>query len=405
MLAVRRQRRTQAPQRPRVDVQGVRSRPGPGHQRGGQRRQGRRTGGISLWSAGKTGTRPGTAQRSRNPPEAAHTARVGAGGNPGPLGLGGCQDMARTLAAGWSEGDEVVVTRLDHDANIRPWVQAAERAGVTVRRADFDPATGELTADHIRAQLSDRTRLVAVTAASNLIGTMPPVTEIARLVHEAGALLYVDGVHHTAHAPVDVRVLGADFFVCSPYKFLGPHHGVLAASPELLETLRPDKLLPSSDAVPERFELGTLPYELLAGTRAAVDVLAGLGGPADGGRRTRLGAAYEAIGAHEARLRARLEEGLAALDGVTVHSRAARRTPTLLLTFEGRSTEDAYRFLAGRNVHAPSGHFYALEASRHLGLGDTGGLRVGLACYTSDEDVDRLLDGLGDFLKETPAAH
>ncbi|MFD5378616.1 cysteine desulfurase-like protein [Streptomyces griseoincarnatus] len=314
-------------------------------------------------------------------------------------------DAARTLAAGWAEGDEVVVTRLDHDANIRPWVQAAERTGATVRRADFDPATGELTADHVRAQLSPRTRLVAVTAASNLIGTMPPVAEIARLVHEAGALLHVDGVHYTAHAPVDVRALGADFFVCSPYKFLGPHHGVLAAAPELLETLRPDKLLPSSDAVPERFELGTLPYEFLAGTRAAVDVLAGLGGPGDGDRRARLGAAYEAIGAHEARLRTRLEEGLAALDGVTVHSRAARRTPTLLVTLDGRRTEDAYRFLAGRNVHAPSGHFYALEASRHLGLGDTGGLRVGLACYTSDEDVDRLLEGLAAFLKESPAAH
>ncbi|MET9370882.1 cysteine desulfurase-like protein [Streptomyces griseoflavus] len=311
-------------------------------------------------------------------------------------------DFSRTLAAGWSPGDEVVVTRLDHDSNIRPWVQAAERAGATVRHAGFDPDTGELTADDIRERLSGRTRLVAVTAASNLIGTIPPIAEIARIVHEAGALLYVDGVHYTAHALVDVGALGADFFVCSPYKFLGPHHGVLAARPELLETLHPDKLLPSSDAVPERFELGTLPYEFLAGTRAAVDFLAGLSGQPDGDRRARLARTYELLEEHEAVLRDRLEKGLAALDGVTVRSRAARRTPTLLLTFDGHRTEDAYRFLAERGVHAPSGSFYALEASRHLGLGDTGGLRVGLAPYTDTEDVDRLLAGLAAFL-ERPA--
>ncbi len=311
-------------------------------------------------------------------------------------------DFSRTLAAGWSPGDEVVVTRLDHDSNIRPWVQAAERAGATVRHAGFDPDTGELTADDIRERLSGRTRLVAVTAASNLIGTIPPIAEIARIVHEAGALLYVDGVHYTAHALVDVGALGADFFVCSPYKFLGPHHGVLAARPELLETLHPDKLLPSTDAVPERFELGTLPYEFLAGTRAAVDFLAGLSGQPGGDRRARLTRTYELLEEHEAVLRDRLEKGLAALDGVTVHSRAARRTPTLLITFDGHRTEDAYHFLAERGVHAPSGSFYALEASRHLGLGDTGGLRVGLAPYTDVDDIDRLLAGLEAFL-ERPA--
>ena len=235
-------------------------------------------------------------------------------------------EFSRTLAKTWQPGDEVVVTRLDHDANIRPWVQAAAAAGATVRWADFDPATGELTVDDVRAVLTGRTRLVAVTAASNLIGTRPAIAEISRLAHEAGALSYVDGVHYAAHSLVDLDALGADFFVCSPYKFLGPHHGVLAARPELLETLRPDKLLPSTDAVPERFELGTLPYEFLAGTRAAVD------------------------------------------------------------------------FLAERGVHAPSGSFYAIEASRRLGLGDSGGLRMGLAPYNSTEDVDRLLGGLSEFL-------
>ncbi|MFE7036174.1 cysteine desulfurase-like protein [Streptomyces sp. NPDC057621] len=307
-------------------------------------------------------------------------------------------EFSRTLAKAWSPGDEVVVTRLDHDANIRPWVQAAEQAGATVRWADFDPATGELTADDIRAVLSPRTRLVAVTAASNLIGTRPPIAEICGLAHEVGALTYVDGVHHAAHGLVDLEELGADFFVCSPYKFFGPHHGVLAARPELLETLSPDKLLPSTDVVPERFELGTLPYEFLAGTEAAVDFLAGLDTGATGTRRQRLASAFTALEAHEQTLRTQLDKGLAALPGVQLHSRAADRTPTVLLTFESRPAAEAYSFLAERDVHAPAGSFYAIEASRRLGLGDTGGLRIGLAPYNSAEDIERLLTGLAEFL-------
>jgi cysteine desulfurase family protein (TIGR01976 family) len=307
-------------------------------------------------------------------------------------------DLARTLAQTWGPGDEIVVTRLDHDANIRPWVRAAEAVGATVRWAPFDPETGGLTADDVAGQLSGATRLVAVTGASNLLGTRPPVAEIAALVHGAGALLAVDGVHLTAHAPVDVPALGADFYTCSPYKFLGPHCGVLAADPALLETLAPAKLLPSSDDVPERFELGTLPYELLAGTTAAVDFLAGLSPTSSGSRRERLLAAMGAIEAFEDELRVVLEEELAALPAVRLWSRAAQRTPTLLLTFDGRDAADAYRFLAERGVNAPAGSFYALEASRWLGLGDTGGLRVGLAPYTDRDDVDRLISGLRDFL-------
>ncbi|WP_097956348.1 MULTISPECIES: cysteine desulfurase-like protein [Streptomyces] len=310
-------------------------------------------------------------------------------------------DFSRTLSGTWSPGDEVVVSRLDHDANIRPWVQAAERAGAVVRWADFDPSTGELSPEAVGAQLTGRTRLVAVTGASNLIGTRPDIPAIARLAHGAGALLYVDGVHLTAHHPVDVERLGADFFVCSPYKFFGPHHGVLAARPELLGALRPDKLAPSTDAVPERFELGTLPYESMAGTRAAVDFLAGLGAGAKaaGGRRERLRSAYAAIDAHETELRESIEKAVGELGGVTVHSRAAERTPTLLLTFEGRDAADAYRSLARSGVHAPAGSFYALEASRHLGLGDSGGLRVGLCAYNDTDDVERLLTGLSDWLR------
>jgi cysteine desulfurase family protein (TIGR01976 family) len=324
------------------------------------------------------------------------------GGDPGGVVFGRSAtaltyDLSRVLSAGWEPGDEVVVTRLDHDANIRPWVQAAAARGATVRWADFDPATGELDPAVVGALLSPSTRLVAVTGASNLIGTRPDVAAITALAHAAGALTWVDGVHLTAHAPVDVEALGADFFVCSPYKFLGPHCGCLVAAPALLETLHPDKLLPSTDAVPERFELGTLPYELLAGTTAAIDFLAGIAVP-DGDRRSRLVASMAALEDHEDRLRARIEDGLRALPGVTLWSRAARRTPTLLVTFAGRAAADAYRFLAERGVNAPAGSFYALEASRHLGLGDSGGLRVGLAPYTDDGDVDRLLAGLKEFL-------
>jgi cysteine desulfurase family protein (TIGR01976 family) len=306
-------------------------------------------------------------------------------------------DIARTLADGWSAGDEVLVSRLDHDANVRPWVIWAERAGATVRWIDFDPESAELTPQHVADQLTERTRLVAVTGASNLLGTRPDLPPIAELVHGAGALLYVDGVHLAAHAGIDIAALGADFFACSPYKFFGPHFGVLAASPALLETLNPDKLLPSTDAVPERFELGTLPYELLAGTTAAVDFIAGLGGALSGTRRERILASMAAVDEHEDRLRARIETALAELETVTLHSRARHRTPTLLLTFAGRSAADAYRFLAELDINAPAGTFYAYEPARRLGLGE-GGLRVGLAPYNDDSDVDLLLDGLAKFL-------
>jgi cysteine desulfurase family protein (TIGR01976 family) len=305
-------------------------------------------------------------------------------------------DIARTLATTWEPGDEVVVTSLDHDANIRPWVLAAEAVGARVRWAEFDPDTAELSAEAVAEVLSPRTRLVALTAASNLLGTCPPVRAITDLAHEAGALTYVDGVHATAHLPMHVDAMGADFFVCSPYKFLGPHCGTLAAAPALLEGLWPQKLLPSPDVVPERFELGTLPYELLAGTTAAIDFLAGLG--AGETRRDRLVVAMGAIGDHEDRLRERIEHGLARLPGVTVLSRAAHRTPTLLVTFAEQEPAAAYAFLAERGVHAPAGTFYALEPSRRLGLGDTGALRIGLAPYVDDTDVDRLLAGLTEFL-------
>jgi len=304
-------------------------------------------------------------------------------------------DLARALAKQWGPGDEVVVTRLDHDANIRPWVDAARGAGATVRWADPDRTTGELPVEAVAGQLSDRTRVVAVTAASNLVGTRPDVAAIAAAAHDAGALVHVDGVHLTPHAPVDVRALGADLYACSPYKFFGPHLGVLVADPALLETVHPDKLLPSTDAVPERFELGTLPYELLAGTTAAVDVIADLV-PGEGDRRSRVLASMAAAEEHEERLFARLLDGLRSTAGVVLHGSPARRTPTALFRVEGRAPKEVYELLAARGVNAPAGSFYALEAARWMGLGDAGAVRAGLAPYTDDGDVDRLLEGVAE---------
>ncbi len=302
-------------------------------------------------------------------------------------------DIARTLAQDWGPGDEIVVSRLDHDADVRPWVIHAERAGARIRWAEFDPATGEMSPQDVLRHVGPATRLVALTGASNLIGTRPDLAAVAAGVHEHDALFYVDGVHLTAHAPVDVVAIGCDFYACSPYKFLGPHLGVLAASPELLETLHPDKLLPATNVVPERFELGTLPYELLAGVTAAVDLLADLV-PSEGTRRERVLASMAALEDYEDALHARMREDLESIPGITLYSNAKHRTPTETFTIEGYDGEDISAFLAERGVNAPCGNFYALEVSRWLGLGDAGGVRVGLAPYSNDEDVDRLISGL-----------
>jgi cysteine desulfurase family protein (TIGR01976 family) len=310
-----------------------------------------------------------------------------------------CYDFSRHIAKTWQPGDEVVASRLDHDSNVRPWIQAAERAGAVVRWLEVDPTTSDLDAASIEAAIGERTRLVAVTAASNLLGTKPNVRAIADRAHALGALVYVDGVHFTAHELVDVAALGADLFMCSPYKFLGPHCGVLAASPELLDSLRPDKLAPSTNVAPERFEFGTLPYEIMAGATAAVDFLAGIAPGTAANRRDRLVASLHAVDQHELRMRGLIEQGLAALgDRVTLWSRAADRTPTLLITVEGRDLGEAYEFLATRDVLAPAGSFYAMEPFQALGLRDENALRMGVAPYTDESDVERLLDGLAAWL-------
>lgn len=309
-------------------------------------------------------------------------------------------DLSRALAKAWGPEDEVVVSRLDHDSNVRPWIQAAESVGTTVRWIDFDPTTAEVSWESVEEAINANTRLVAVTAASNVLGTKPPVRKIADAAHAVGAHVHVDAVHYAAHDLVDIPGLGADSLVCSPYKFLGPHMAVLGARVEVLDGLRPDKLLPSSDAVPHRFELGTLPYEIMAGATAAVDFLAEIAPGSAATRRDKLRASFEAIEAHEASLRKQLEEGLTSLgEDVVVHSCAWQRTPTTLITLPGRKTWDAYEFLATRDISAPAdSSFYAYEAFRRLNLDDDNAMRFGLAPYVTEAEVSRLLNGLSDFL-------
>ncbi|MFV0460743.1 MAG: cysteine desulfurase-like protein [Actinomycetales bacterium] len=301
---------------------------------------------------------------------------------------------ARTLTRQWRPGDEIICSRLDHDSNIRPWLLAAEARGLVVRMADFDPDTADFGVEHVTALLSERTRLVAFTAASNLVGTRPDVAVLSAAAHAAGALVYLDAVHHVPHLRTDLSALGVDFLACSAYKFLGPHCGVLAADPDLLETMHPDKLLPSTDAVPERFELGTLPYELMAGTTAAVDFLAGLAPGGATERPARLDASFAALARHEDALAVQLNAGLAEVDGVRMIGSPARRTPTVLFEIAGLPSQQVAEALAREGVNAPAGSFYALEASRWLGLGDEGAVRAGLAPYSSELDVQRLVEAV-----------
>jgi cysteine desulfurase family protein (TIGR01976 family) len=302
--------------------------------------------------------------------------------------------IADALSREWSAGDEIVVTSLDHDANVRPWVIAAERAGATVRWAEFDPETGELPVERLDDVLGDRTRLVAVTAASNAIGSRPDVAAVAGRAHAAGALVYVDGVHATPHVATDMRALGADFYVFSAYKLFGPHAGALLADPALLERVRPAKLAPASDEVPDRFERGTPAFELLAGVTAAVDWLAGLT-DAGGSRRDRLLAALSATEEYLAGLLRYALDGLAAIDGVRVLPAPSRRTSTLSFVVDGYTPHAVAEHLAGRGVSVWDGDNYAYELMGRFGLRNSGGaVRASLVLYNTAADVDRLLDAV-----------
>ena len=284
--------------------------------------------------------------------------------------------VGRTL----QPGDEVVVTRLDHDANVRPWVIHAERNGGTVRFAEPEPGTLELPAAAIEAVLSERTRWVAVTHASNAVGTIPDLRGIVDAAHAAGARVYVDAVHAAPHRRIDVAALGCDALACSAYKWFGPHVGVLWARHELLAELRPDKLLPSPDSVPDRWENGTPPFESLAGVAAAADYVRTMD--------------WDAVRAHEQHLLAGALEGLDALPKVTLHGRARDRTSTLMFTVDGLSSEEAAAKLAEHGVAVWHGNYYAHELERLLGLAPHGAVRAGFVHYNDERDLERLLDAV-----------
>jgi cysteine desulfurase family protein (TIGR01976 family) len=306
--------------------------------------------------------------------------------------------FAGALGAAWAPGDEVIVSRLDHDANVRPWVQAAERAGARVRWAEVDAATGELPAEQYASLICDRTKLVAVSAASNIIGTRPDVAAITGMARAAGALSYVDGVHATPHGPVDIGALGADFYATSSYKWSGPHIGAVIASPALLETLHPDKLVPAPEEVPERFEYGTPPFADLAGVTAAVDHLAGLDDAAAGSRRERVLASMAAAESYEQRLFSDVLGGLDAMQHVTTYGKAARRTATAYFTVAGLTPRQVAVHLASRRINVWNGDNYAWELAGALGIRESGcAVRAGLVHYNDDSDVARLLEAVADL--------
>src|SRR4051812_17233671 len=284
--------------------------------------------------------------------------------------------IGRTL----EPGDEIVCTRLDHDANVRPWVVHAERNGATVRFADPDPETLELPASAVEAVLTDRTRWVAVTHASNAVGTIPDLPGIVAAVHAAGARVYVDAVHAAPHRPIDVAALGCDALACSAYKWFGPHVGIQWARPELLTELTPDKLRPSPDTPPDRWENGTLPFEALAGVAAAADYTRGMD--------------WDAVRAHEDGLLTAALERLEGIPGVTLHGRARDRTATLMFSVENRSPAEVAAALAEREVAVWDGNYYAWELERFLGLDPGGAVRAGFVHYNDEDDVGRLLDAV-----------
>lgn len=274
-------------------------------------------------------------------------------------------------------GDEIVCTRLDHDANVGPWLIAAERAGATVRFAEPDPETLELPVSAIEAVLSERTRWVAVTAASNAVGTIPDVAAIVAAAHDAGARTYVDAVHATPHRRLDVAALATDVLVCSPYKWFGPHAGVLCARPELLEELTPDKIRPAPDHGPDRWETGTASFETIAGIRAAAEYMLELD--------------WNAVEAHEKAMLGVMLAGLATIDGVTLHGAPADRAPTVMFSVDGRPADDVARRLAAAQVAVWHGTYYAWELGRLLDLGPEGAIRAGAVHYNEPSDIERLL--------------
>ena len=313
--------------------------------------------------------------------------------------------LARAISRELKPGDEIVVTTLDHDANVAPW-RALEEKGVVIRQVDIREADCTLDLNDLKRKITAKTKLVAVGYASNIVGTINPVAEITRLAHAAGALMFIDAVHYAPHGAIDVKELDCDFLVCSPYKFFGPHMGTLYGKREHLQRFKPYKVRPATNVSPECWETGTQVQELIAGIMAAVDYLAELGrhcDPAAKSRREALLAAYRATVPYERTLLTKLVAGLQAIPGVKIFGitdppRFDERCATLSFRLGDHHPTEIAKFLGDRAIFTWDGNFYALNFTERMGVEEKGGvLRVGLVHYNTADEVDRLLATLREF--------
>jgi cysteine desulfurase family protein (TIGR01976 family) len=313
--------------------------------------------------------------------------------------------ISRAIGRELNAGDEILLTTLDHDANFSPW-KALEEKGVVIRQVDIREEDCTLDLEDLKRKLNEKTKLVAVGYASNAVGTINPVREIAQMAHAAGAMIYIDAVHFGPHGLIDVQALDCDFLVCSPYKFFGPHMGTLFGKREHLQRLRPYKVRPATDQAPERWETGTQVHELIAGIGAAVEYLAELGrkcDPSVSSRREAIAAAFRATVPYETRLMARLIEGLLTIPGVRIYGiteprRSAERCSTLSLRIGNHNPTAIASFLGERGIFTWDGNYYALNLAERLAVESLGGmLRIGLVHYNTMEEVERLLAALREF--------
>ena len=316
--------------------------------------------------------------------------------------------LARAIARDLKPGDEIIVTTLDHDANVAPW-RALEEKGVVIRQVEIKEEDCTLDLEDLKRKLSSKTKLVAVGYASNAVGTINPVAEITKLAHAAGALMFIDAVHYAPHGPIDVRALDTDFLACSPYKFFGPHMGTLYGKREHLLRFSPYKVRPAPDTLPDRWETGTQVQELIAGIGAAVDYIAELGrrhDPSAKDRRSALQAAYKVTRQHEMALLAKLIPGLLAIPGlkffgITDPQNFDNRCSTVSVRIGNHEPVEIAKFLGDRGIFTWDGNYYALNLAERLGVADKGGfLRIGLVHYNTTDEVDRLLSALNEFAKQ-----
>ncbi|MDE2384387.1 MAG: cysteine desulfurase-like protein [Alphaproteobacteria bacterium] len=318
--------------------------------------------------------------------------------------------MSRSIGTTLKEGDEIVLTRMDHDANVAPWLMIAEDRGLKVRWLDFSPDTFEFNLSDLNQLLNERTKVVAVNYASNVTGTINNVAEIARLAHKVGALVYVDAVQFAPHGLIDVQALDCDFLVCSAYKFFGPHYALIWGRKEHLKTLRAYKVRAASEDLPWRFTNGTTNREEVTGVHAAIDYIAGLGkvfggGPSNANLRARLAAGFEVMKVHDNMLAGRLIEGLkhsnrVRIHGITDHKKFDNRVSTVTFSVDGKHPDEVAKFMADRGLQVWSGHNYGLEPNQRLGILESGGgVRVGPVHYNTVEEIDRVVDSVDQFLR------